>query len=34
MSKEENTMIDLKANPFFLSDEDIRWAEETKYLHY
>jgi len=27
-------MIDLKANPFFLSNEDIRWAEETIYLHY
>ena len=23
-------MIDLKGNPFFLSDEDIRWVEETK----
>ena len=23
-------MINLKANPFFLSDEDIRWVEETK----
>ncbi len=22
-------MIDLKANPFFLSDEDIRWVEDT-----
>ena len=23
-------MINLKANPFFLSDDDIRWVEETK----
>ena len=23
-------MIDLKANPFYLSDEDIRWVEETR----
>lgn len=23
-------MINLKANPFFLSDEDIKWVEETK----
>ena len=23
-------MIDLKANPFFLDDESIRWVEETK----
>ena len=23
-------MIDLKANPFHLSDEDIRWVEETR----
>ncbi|MBQ9251678.1 MAG: glycoside hydrolase family 3 protein [Clostridia bacterium] len=23
-------MIDLKANPFFLQEEDIRWVEETK----
>ena len=23
-------MIDLKGNPFYLSDEDIRWVEETK----
>ena len=23
-------MIDLKGNPFFLSDADIRWVEETK----
>ena len=22
-------MIDLKGNPFFLSDEDIRWVEDT-----
>lgn len=23
-------MIDLKGNPFYLSDEDIRWVEEVR----
>ena len=23
-------MIDLKAKPFYLNDEDIRWVQETK----
>ena len=23
-------MIDLKGNPFYLGDEDIRWVEETR----
>jgi AraC-like DNA-binding protein len=27
---EAKHMIDLKANPFFLDDESIRWVEETK----
>lgn len=26
----ENGRIDLRANPFFLDEEDIRWVEETK----
>ena len=30
MKKRRILMIDLKARPFYLSDEDIRWVEETK----
>lgn len=27
--RRENQMVDLKAKPFFLSDEDVRWVKET-----
>ena len=26
---EEKNMVDLKANPYFLSEDDIKWVEET-----
>ena len=30
LEKEDEPMIDLRSKPFYLSDEDIAWVEETK----
>ena len=27
--RKENSMVDLKANPYYLSDEDCKWVEDT-----